>query len=292
MSSTQLIKLFDPWRSKLCTCPVKYSFDPYTGCAHRCLYCYASSYIRDFYNCRPKKNLLKIIRRDLEKLPENTIISMSNSSDPYPWMERELKLTRRCLEEFMKSNLRILVVTKSDLVVRDIDLLKELRVAVTISITTIDDWLAKKIEPLAPAPSKRLKALSKLSEEGVNTGLRLDPIIPFINDDNYRELLIEARNCGVKHVVSSLFKPRYDSWTRVVSSFPEIEDSLRKIYFLEGERIGRSWYASRELRFRTMKKVSEECKRLGLGFATCREGFEELHTSQTCDGSHLIRKTI
>lgn len=283
------IKLFDPWKSSLCTCPVKFSFDPYTGCSHRCLYCYASSYIRDFYNCRPKKNLLAIIKRDLEKLPKNAIISMSNSSDPYPPIEEELKLTRKSIEEFRKHQVRLLVITKSDIVLRDVDLLKEVGAAVTISITTLDESLARRIEPSAPPPSRRLRALAKLSEEGINTGMRLDPVIPYINDQDFKELLKEAKNIGVKHIVSSTFKPRFDSWKRIVSEFPEIEEYLRRIYFEEGERIGGAFYLPSNLRFSIMSKVAEECRNLGLTFATCREGFKQLHTSPTCDGSHLTR---
>lgn len=284
-----MIRLFDPWRSSLCTCPLKYSLNPYTGCSHRCLYCYASSYIKDFYNCRPKKNFVETIKRDLGKLPKNTIISMSNSSDPYPPIERELKLTRRCIEEFRKYPVRLLVITKSDIVLRDVDLLREIGAAVTISITTLNDSLARKIEPSAPPPSRRLQALAKLSEEGVNTGLRLDPIIPFINDYGFRELLKETRDAGVKHVVSSTFKPRYDSWKRIMQAFPELEESLKKLYIVEGGRIGGSLYLARDLRFKIMLKVAEECSMIGLSFATCREGFLELHTSPTCDGSHLIK---
>ena len=115
---TRIIRPFDPWRSPLCTCPPKLSLDPYTGCEHGCLYCYASSYIKNFYRCRPKRNLIELVRRDLRRIPEDTLISMSNSSDPYPPMERRLKLTRRCLKEFRGRNLRILIVTKGDTILR------------------------------------------------------------------------------------------------------------------------------------------------------------------------------
>lgn len=223
----------------------------------------------------------------MEKLPKNVIISMSNSSDPYPPIEADLKLTRKCIEEFGKHPVRLLVITKSDIVLRDVDLLTEMGAAVTISITTLDNSLARRVEPLAPPTSRRLQALAKLSGEGINTGMRLDPIIPYLNDHDFRELLKEAKNVGVKHVVSSTFKPRSDSWKRITQEFFEIEDCLRKLYLIEGERIGRAMYLSRNLRFRIMREVAEECKKLGLTFATCREGFKQLHTSPTCDGSHL-----
>jgi len=282
-----VIRPFDPWRSRLCTCPPKYSFDPYTGCEHGCLYCYASSYIKDFYNCRPKKDLLKNVRRDLKRIPIDSLISMSNSSDPYTPMEARLRLTRACLKEFVNHRIRLLIITKGVIVLRDIDLLKRLRCAVTMTITTLDKALSKRLEPHAPTPNMRLNALSTLSANDIPVGMRLDPIIPFLNDDRIEELLKEAKNAGVRHIVASTFKPRYDSWRRMADEFPEEMDKLGRL-FKVGERIGRSWYLPREFRFKLMKKVAEICKRLGLTFACCREGFPQLHTAKTCDGSHLI----
>ena len=287
---TRVIRPFDPWGSPLCTCPPKLSLDPYTGCEHGCLYCYASSYIKDFYRCRPKQNLIELVRRDLRRIPDDTLISISNSSDPYPPMEQKLGLTRRCLGEFTRRDLRILIVTKGDTILRDLDLLQKLRAAVTVTITTLDDHIAEKLEPRAPRPKRRLGVVEQLTAHGIPLGLRLDPIIPGINDDSIRELLIEAREVGITHVVSSTFKPRWDSWLRVSKAFPEESEELRHLYFEKGRRIGRSWYLPREGRLRLMRRVRELCDQLGLTFATCREGFPELHTAPSCDGSHLIPK--
>ncbi|MBI5253313.1 MAG: radical SAM protein, partial [Euryarchaeota archaeon] len=81
------ITYFDPWRDPLCTCPRKYSLNPYTGCEHRCVYCYITSYIPRGFECRIKKNLLGEVKRDRKKLNKKIPISMSNSSDPYTTME-------------------------------------------------------------------------------------------------------------------------------------------------------------------------------------------------------------
>jgi len=285
---TIIIRPFDPWRGRLCTCPSKFSFDPYTGCEHGCLYCYASSYVRRFHECRPKKDLLRLVRGDVARLPDNALISMSNSSDPYPPMEQDMQLTRRCLEEFQGRNLRILVITKSDLVLRDLDLLRGLRCAVTLTITTLDDDLARKLEPGAPPPSRRLDAVEKLSSEGIMVGVRVDPIIPYLNDEGLMDLLKEIRDAGAIHVTSSTFKPRPDSWARIEMVFPDVAERLRPLYFDEGERIGRSRYLPRPMRFRLMKMIADGCRELGLTFACCREGFVELNTGASCDGSHLI----
>jgi DNA repair photolyase len=88
-------------------------------------------------------------------------------------MERDMQLTRRCLEEFRGRNLRILVITKSDLILRDLDLLRRLRCAVTLTITTLDDDLARRLEPGAPPPSRRLDAVERLSSEGIMVGVRV-----------------------------------------------------------------------------------------------------------------------
>ncbi|RLG03425.1 MAG: radical SAM protein, partial [Thaumarchaeota archaeon] len=237
---------------------------------------------------RPKRNLLKLVRRDLAVLPRNALISMSNSSDPYPPMESRLKLTRSCLREFLGRDLRILIITKSDLVVRDLDLISELRAAVTITITTLDEDLAKRLEPRAPTPSKRLDAVEKLSSEGIPVGVRVDPIIPFLNDEGVELLLREVRDAGALHVTSSTFKPRWDSWRRMEEAFPRICEKLKPLYFEEGERIGRSYYLPKPFRFKLMSRVAEESRKLGLTFACCREGFIELNSGGSCDGSHLI----
>src|SRR5512137_228217 len=89
---------FDPWKSSLCTCPSKLSLNPYTGCPHGCLYCYASSYIPHFSRCRPKSDLLKRLAREAARIRPGSLVAMSNSSDPYPLLEEKLLLTRSSLE--------------------------------------------------------------------------------------------------------------------------------------------------------------------------------------------------
>jgi DNA repair photolyase len=101
---TQIIKPFDPWGSPYCTCPKKFSFDPYTGCVHRCIYCYATSYIPNFYFPRRKRDLIKRVLKDCQKIPENFLISISNSSDPYQPLEEKYKEFRECLKIFQNFN--------------------------------------------------------------------------------------------------------------------------------------------------------------------------------------------
>lgn len=274
-----VIRPFDPWKSKLCTCPQKYSFNPYTGCQYNCLYCY-STYIPNFKNLRIKKNLFKRVVKDLEKIPKNALISMSNSSDPYPIVEKKYGITRKCLEIFKECNIRLLVVTKGD-VTRDIDLLSNLKSAVSITITC-DTKIAKILEPNAPEPSIRIEVIKKLKDAGIPTILRLDPIIPFVNEN----ALWIIEKCEPDHVVTSTLKLRWDSFKRIISAFPFLEKKYRELYIKNGEKIQNYFYLPKNYRIKLLSKVKEKCEELGLSYAFCREGIN--FKAKSCDGSHLI----
>ncbi len=202
---------------------------------------------------------------------------MANSGDAYTPEEKKLMVTRRCLKIMKEKNVRLLIITKSDLVTRDIDLLKDMKVSVSMTITTLDNEKARIIEPHAPSPSRRLKALEKLHEEGIPLSVRIDPIIPAINDEEIEEI-VDAISPFVTHIVASTIKPRNDSMKRLEKIFD--------IYEYEWKRIGNSFYLPKEERFKILKRVEEACRRKKISFATCREGYK--FRAKSCDGSHLI----
>ena len=286
----QVIKPFDPWKNPLCTCPPKYTLNPYTGCTHQCIYCYITSYIPHAFNCRPKEKLLEKIRKDIRKIDKNLVVSMSNSSDPYPSIEKDLKLTRRILELFKKYDVRVLIITKSDLVVRDVDILSSMRSSVSFTITTVNEEIAATLEPYAPSPWKRIDAIRKLVEKGVKVSVRVDPIILGLNssEKDIEDVVSAVAEAGALHIVSSTFKPKFDSWRRFEKRFPTISRKLYKYYFKLGEKVGASRYLPSSIRRKLMKKVRKIAAKHGLTFATCREGFSELHLAPSCDGSHLV----
>ncbi|MEM4576134.1 MAG: radical SAM protein [Candidatus Nezhaarchaeales archaeon] len=280
---------FDPWKGKLCTCPPKYSFSPYTGCSHGCLYCYATSYIK-VTNSRPKADLERKLIRDLVRIIRELPISIANSSDPYPPIESKLHITRRCLEMLLPRGLKVMIITKSNIIVRDIDLISKGNCAVSFTVTTLDDKLASIIEPGAPRPSDRIKAIKRLSQEGVPCIARIDPIIPGLNDDytNLRKLVEELVKSGVKHISSSTYKAKPDNLARMTRAFPERAKYWYSLYYEEGFKVGASRYLKDDMRFNLMKTIKEIVDEHGISFSTCREGFKNLNTSTTCDGTHLI----
>jgi len=286
----QVIKRFDPWKSPLCTCPPKYTLNPYTGCTHQCIYCYITSYIPHAFNCRPKEKLLEKVRKDIKKINRDLVVSMSNSSDPYPSIEKELKLTRRVLELFRKYDVRVLIITKSDLVVRDVDILSSMRSSVSFTVTTVNEEVASMLEPHAPNPWKRIDAIKKLTDKGVRVSVRVDPIILHLNssEKDVDDVISAVAEAGALHVVSSTFKPKFDSWRRFKKKFPTVSRKLYKYYFKLGEKVGASRYLPLSIRKELLERVRKIALKHGLSFAVCREGFPELHTALSCDGSHLV----
>ncbi len=287
----QVVRVFDPWRSPLCTCPRKYSLHPYTGCSHFCLYCYATSYIGQRPS-QPKRQFFRKLSRDLRRIDPRLVVELSTSSDPYPPIEKWLMMTRKALELLSCRALKTLITTKSDIVVRDVDLLLKTPSAVMITITTLDPSLAKKLEPGAPPPQSRLWAIKILSKAGIPVGARIDPVIPGINDDPrmLEELVHRINENGGKHIVTSTYKARPDNLSRMMNSFPEYSKYWRRLYVEEGIRMHGYRYLRKELREHLLRPIIDVSVSLGLTVATCREGLgPQFFRAPSCDGTHLIR---
>lgn len=284
MGITDIVKPFDPWKSKFCTCPNKFSLNPYTGCSYGCLYCYITSFIPNAFYLREKVEPIKRLIKDLEKLPNNALIAMSNSSDPYPEIEKKRGLTREILKILRDRNLRVIITTKSNIVIRDIDILHEMNIAISVTITTFNENISNKLEPFAQKPSERLDALKEAKEAGIYTSLRLDPLIPEITDqkDNICEVIEKCSNY-IDQVIVSTFKPRFDSMKRIIKAYPYLEERYNMLY---KDKVGNSFYLPRNLRLNLIELARNEAIKYNLEFSSCREGFSYLN-SAVCDGSVL-----
>ena len=289
--SLRVLKPFDPWNSPLCTCPFKYSLNPYTGCSHMCLYCYATSYI-GVKKSVPKKNFIKNLIHDLQKTDPLVPINMGTSSDPYPPEESIYKLTRRALKILVSIGRKVLITTKGVIVKRDIDILKKGNVAITPTITTLDDNLAKTIEPGAPPPSKRIETLGILTSNDIPVGVRVDPIIPYVNDDEkeIEKLIGRLSELGVSFVVTSTYKAKLDNLARMRRGLGNIGEKIYNLYKNKGVRVQGYLYLPKEMRERLLRPVIKSAKKYGIKYATCREGLvtKEWFNAPSCDGTHLI----
>lgn len=191
--------------------PFDVSINPYQGCEHGCVYCYARpshSYLdlspgldfetQIFY----KPNAVARLVESWEKRGyECKPITIGANTDPYQPAERSLRVTRQLLEKFLEHRHPVNIVTKSHLVTRDLDLLSELADArlasVAISIPTLNDDLKRVMEPRVPSAASRLKAIAELRGNGVPTSLLLAPVIPAINDEEIEAILGAAAEAGV-----------------------------------------------------------------------------------------------
>lgn len=229
-----------------------------------------------------------MLKKEAAKLKGETI-SISNSSDPYPRVEATEGLTRRCLEILIENNCKIQITTKSHIVTRDDDLLTKVPSTVALTITTHDDELAKILEPFAPSPSQRIRAAQDLIKAGIPVSVRIDPIIPFVNDQPQRLIKILS-DIGVKHITCSTYKAKADNWMRLKIALPHMAKRLKLLYFVQGEKIGGSAFLPRELRYKILKDIRDLAEANGMKFGVCREGLAKLNTS-ACDGSWLMPKS-
>ncbi|WP_270647436.1 SPL family radical SAM protein [Paeniclostridium hominis] len=190
---------------------INYNMNIYKGCCHGCIYCDSRSncyQIIDFDRVRIKKNLIEIIKKDLTSKRKKGVVGTGAMSDTYNPFEEKYLLTRQALKLLDEHRFGIAITTKSDLIVRDIDILKRIQKhspnLVKITITTFDDELCKKIEPNVSTTSDRFKALKKLSDNNIYSGVLLIPILPFINDteENIRNIIKRAYECGAKFIFS------------------------------------------------------------------------------------------
>ncbi|GFN23911.1 SPL family radical SAM protein [Thermanaeromonas sp. C210] len=186
-----------------------YCLNPYTGCSHGCIYCYASCMTR-FCGGREKwgsfvgvkRNFVEVLARQLRR-PKTGSVMLASVTDAYQPIEKKYGLTRSCLELLTRSRLQVSILTKSDLVIRDIDLLRTMPSAeVGFTITTLNDRLAGLLEPGASPPSRRLKALEKLAGSGIKTWVFVAPVIPGLTDvpENLASLIKAARAAGALEV--------------------------------------------------------------------------------------------
>jgi DNA repair photolyase len=190
--------------------PFTYSINPYRGCEHGCIYCYARpthEYLGFSSGLDFESKIL--VKPDAPGLLEKALrsrswrpqpVALSGNTDCYQPVERRLELTRQCLGVFLKYRNPVSMITKSAMVLRDLDILSELAklqlVSVQLSITTLDPELAGKMEPRASAPARRLEALRKLAAAAVPCGVSVSPVIPGLTDEEMPSILREAVACG------------------------------------------------------------------------------------------------
>ena len=212
--------------------PFDRSLNPYRGCEHGCIYCYARP-SHAYWDLSPgldfetrliaRTNAVELLAAQLAAPGYRCApISLGANTDPYQPIERQYRLTRGCLEVLLRYRHPLTIVTKGALILRDLDLLQALAaqrlVRVFVSLTSLDDELKRILEPRAAAPAARLRVIRALREAGVPVGVLCAPIIPQVNDAELERLLAAARDAGADSAAYALVRlprevgPLFEAW--------------------------------------------------------------------------------
>jgi DNA repair photolyase len=213
-----------PVRSLLNRCtgvrmPFEWTINPYRGCEFACKYCYAR-YTHEFMEMRDgldfeqkiyvKQHAANLLRQELRRVKLGEQIAIGTATDPYQPAERRFEVTRAILEELARhEGLEMGIITKGNLVLRDLDLLVEIaqknRLMVNLTITTLNPNLARILEPRAPRPDLRMDTVRKLSQAGIRAGVSCSPVIPGITDSvrNLESVVRATAEAGGKHIFAN-----------------------------------------------------------------------------------------
>jgi DNA repair photolyase len=240
------------------------SLNPYRGCEHGCIYCYARptheflgfSAGLDFESkIMVKEDAPELLRAELMSPKwQPQVVFMSGVTDCYQPVEAKLKLTRRCLEVLAEFRNPVFIITKNRLVTRDIDLLSELArfnaVEVWLSITTLDPELRKVMEPRTSPPSARLAAIRELTQAGIRAGVNVAPIIPGLTDHEMPSILQTAADAGAKAAGYTLVRlpygvaPLFEKWLE--THFPDRKEKvLNRLRSIRGGKLNESQWGTR-----------------------------------------------
>lgn len=223
---------------------LRYNMNLYRGCEHRCIYCDSRSecyQIEDFDGeVLVKVNAIELLRKELASKRVKGVIGLGSMNDPYMPLEAEINLAGRALEVIAEFGFPVHIITKSDLVLKDLETLRRIAqvyASVSFTITTADDDLAAKVEPLAPRPSARLAAMRVLADNGIQAGVTMMPILPFIEDteENIAGVVEQAAAAGASYILPSMGMTLRDRqrayyYRQLDRLFPGLREKYQRVY--------------------------------------------------------------
>lgn len=268
----------------------------YRGCTHGCIYCDSRSTCynmpHDFEDVLVKANAPQLLEQALKSKRKKIMVGMGSMSDPYMHCEKELLHTRKCLEIVDRYGFGFTLITKSDLVLRDLDLIKSInsksKAVVQMTLTTFDEKLCRILEPNVATTKQRFSALMKLKEADIPTVVWLTPILPFINDteDNLRGILDYCIQAGVKGIIcfdmglTLREGNREYFYIKLDEHFPGMKQRYVSAF-------GDSYYCTSPDNRKLMKIFRNICRENGIMYNT-EEIFEYLHTfEEKCENEQL-----
>lgn len=257
--------------------PFTWMINPYRGCEFACKYCYAR-YTHEFMELRDgedferrifvKQHSAWLLRQELKQVGRDETIAIGTATDPYQPAERKFQVTRALLEEFaLHAGLGIGIVTKSDLVLRDLDVLIKIasqnRLTICMTVTTMNTGLARSLEPRAPRPDLRMQAVKKLVEAGIRAGVNCAPVLPAITDSpaDLENLVRAAAAAGAAFVFS---KPLFLKPCAEKVFMPFMQENFPHLIAMYRERYSSHAYLPPQYQHRIAALMKKYCGKYGL----------------------------
>ncbi len=234
-----------------------YTIDPYQNCEYGCLYC-DSSIDKTIYI---KTNAIELLRKELIHLNQGTII-VGSVHDPYQKVEEQTKITRALLKIIEESNFACHILTKSDLVLRDIEILSKIKKCrVTLSLTSVNNYTSKIFEINVPLPKTRLQTIKRLSEAGIKAGLAQIPILPYVTDEEINEIIKSAKNYKASYFLYKHLELKGDQklcyFNVLKNYYPTLIEKYQKLY-------NNSYLPDIRYVFRIKNNINKLCNIYGL----------------------------
>ncbi|MDR0542256.1 MAG: radical SAM protein [Dysgonamonadaceae bacterium] len=249
---------------------IDYNMNLYKGCSHGCIYCDSRSdcyRIENFDTVRAKKDATDILENELQTKRNKGVIGIGAMSDSYNPLEKQYEITRKALKLISRYGFGVSIETKSDLIVRDIDIFKEIsrrqNIIIKLTVTTSDDDLSRIIEPNVCCTSRRFKAIKQLSDNGLFSGVLLTPVLPFITDseENIRKIIRLSYENGAKFIwsmggVTLRENQRIYFYSQLDKHFSGLKDTYKN-------RFGDSYVCS-SMNKKIPAILKHECEKYGL----------------------------
>jgi DNA repair photolyase len=246
---------------------LKWSLNPYRGCAHGCAYCYAPSVLRvgrEAFSAaiEVRRNIAAVLARELDRR-ERGVVGLATVTDPYQPLEARFQLSRMCLEQLAQHGWPVSVLTKSDLVARDLDVLGRMPDAeVGFTITTLDEHVRRLLEPGSPPVARRLAGMRLVADAGVRAYAFIGPVYPTASPQDVRALVRAVQGAGASSVMLDRLNLRPGVWPsveRALSADAPLQSLARRRLFPRQE--DPDFYG------KVFAAAEEEARSLGLGFS-------------------------
>ncbi len=245
---------------------IDYAVNPYVGCEHKCQYCYAVFMKRFTGHTEPwgdfvdvKVNAAEVLERQLKRLHKKSEISFGTVCDPYQPLEVKYEITRQCLEKLTYYKHSVSILTKSDLVLRDLDLLRKLGdIEVGFSITTLAPNVTRILEPNSTPPSKRFAAIETLAKNQIPTWVFVAPVLPYFSDSEkmLNKIFEKSQGAGAGYIMFDTLNPYPKVWNNVIR--------LIKSHFLEALDFYDYYYYNRA---KYNKQLAVKIRRVGANYS-------------------------